>query len=498
MSTPDLQPISNAQYSPEAQEHYDVVVVGGGITGLTLAWRLQQRSLKVLLAEAQTYVGGSISTQSREGFRWEEGPNSFSPAPALLNLIADVGLADQLVWADRKLPRYVYWDRELIPVPLSPPAAITSPLLTVGAKLRALQGILGFVGYPPGREETVAEFFTRQLGSEIVQKLIVPFVSGVYAGDPDQLSAVAAFHRIASLEEHYGSLIAGFLQAPRPQPEPMSPEIHPQPRRGQLGNFVEGLQQLPITIAQRLGRSIQLGWQAKTIHSLESSYRLEFATADGSHWVQARSVALAIPAYRAALILEPLSHPAASILHQIPYAAVAVVALGYPTHALPQPFQGFGHLIPRSQGLRTLGTIWSSCLFPGRAPEGYHCLLNFIGGATDLTYARQRGIPLVVDLSPEERIQQVHADLNQILLQQSVEPIVLGERVWKPAIPQYTLGHRQRIADLQTCLADRPGLFITGNFIEGVSLGDCVKQANATAAKILSYLNRDIAVRFEA
>jgi oxygen-dependent protoporphyrinogen oxidase len=131
-----------------------------------------------------------------------------------------VGLTDQLVLADAKLPRYIYWERELLPVPLSPAAALGSRLLSVGGKLRALQGLLGFVPPPPGHEETVRQFFQRQLGSEVAERLVEPFTSGVYAGDPDQLSAVAAFPRVAGLEERYGSLFAGALQALRQRPQP--------------------------------------------------------------------------------------------------------------------------------------------------------------------------------------------------------------------------------------------------------------------------------------
>lgn len=161
----------------------------------------------------------------------------------------------------------------------------------------------------------------------------------------------------------------------------------------------------------------------------------------------------------------------------IPYPPVAVVALAYPQEALPQPLRGFGHLIPRSQGLRTLGTIWASCLFPERSPQGYHCFLSFIGGATD---------PLMAALSPEERAQIVHAELSQILLTRPVEPIRLGERLWPRAIPQYTLGHRQRMGQLQAYLASQtPGVWVCANYLDGVALGDCVRRAEALAQQLL-------------
>lgn len=472
-----------------------VVVIGAGITGLTLALRLQQGlqssagqgSQPVLLAESSDRVGGCISSQSKDGYRWEEGPNSFTPVPALLNLIAEVGLANQLLLADGKLPRYVYWEKELLPVPMSPAAAIGSRLLSVGGKLRALRGLLGFVAPPPGREETVRQFFRRQLGSEVVERLVVPFTSGVFAGDADQLSALAAFYRVASLEERYGSLFAGAFRAPRSQPEPLSPQIQPVPKRGQLGNLRQGLKQLPEAIAEKLGDTLHLGWQATHLKQDEAGYWVGFKTPEGFRWVVAPRVVLTLPAYAAAALLRELNPQASQLLSGILYPPVAVVTLAYPEEALPQPLRGFGHLIPRSQGFRTLGTIWASCLFPERAPQGYHCFLNFVGGATDVAYARQKGIPPISALSPEERAQVVHEELSQILLTRPVEPIRLGERLWPQAIPQYTLGHRQRIAQLQESLAHQtPGLSVCANYLDGVALGDCVRRAETMAQEILN------------
>jgi oxygen-dependent protoporphyrinogen oxidase len=471
----------------------EVVVLGAGISGLTLAWRLRQglsarsSSAQVLLAEASSRVGGCISTQSKDGYRWEEGPNSFTPTPALLNLIAEVGLTDQLVLADAKLPRYIYWERELLPVPLSPAAALGSRLLSVGGKLRALQGLLGFVPPPPGHEETVRQFFRRQLGSEVAERLVEPFTSGVYAGDPDQLSAVAAFPQVAGLEERYGSLFAGALQALRQRPQPSPVAIQPPPKRGQLGNLRQGLQQLPEALAQKLGDSLRLGWRAVQLKREGELYWVGFETPEGSRWAAARQVVLALPAYEAAALLQGLNPPASQLLAEIPYPPVVVVALAYPQEALPQPLRGFGHLIPRSQGLRTLGTIWASCLFPERAPQGYHSFLSFLGGATDAALARQQGIPPIPALSPEERAQIAHAELSQVLLTRRVEPIYLGERLWPRAIPQYTLGHRQRIAQVQAHLASQtPGIWVCANYLDGVALGDCVRRAEALAQQLLS------------
>lgn len=488
-SVPPSTDIASQPFSQEEELiQQQVVVVGAGITGLTLAYRLHQNGVQVLLVEASSRPGGSISTQTGQGYCWEEGPNSFTPTPALVNLIAEVGLADQLVWADGTLPRFIYWEGQLLPVPLDPVAALTTPLLSVGGKAKALLGLLGFVSPPPDQEETVEQFFTRQLGSEVAQRLISPFTSGVYAGDVQQLSAKAAFARIADLEANYGSLFAGIWQSPRSQPDPLSPEIHPQPKRGQLGNLREGLQRLPDALATQLGSRVQLGWDVKSIEAHQNRYRLHIHAPDGVKQVETRVAILTVSAYGAADILSSLQPQASPLLLQIPYPTVAVVALAYPETALPQPFSGFGHLIPRSQGLRTLGTIWSSCLFPDRAPQGHHLLLSFIGGATDPAYTRHRQVAAIRELTPAERADIVHQELSRVLLTQPVQPLILGEKLWARAIPQYTLGHRHRLHQIRNTLAPWPGIGLCANYLDGVSLGDCVKRANAQAERVVAFL----------
>ncbi len=245
-----------------------------------------------------------------------------------------------------------------------------------------------------------------------------------------------------------------------------------------------------------MGDRLKLGWQVQSLTSeipTETDlYQLQIQTPTGQRSLQAQGVILTVPAYSAAQILTSLSPQAADQLQQIPYPPVAVIALGYPTTALPQPLRGFGHLIPRSAGLRTLGTIWSSCLFPDRAPQGYHLLLSFIGGATDPDYARRHQVPLITEFSPAERAEIVHRELSQIVLTQSVQPQILGEKLWLRAIPQYTLGHRHRLHQIFEHLRPWPGISLCANYLDGVSLGDCVKRANVGAERVLAYLQDPI------
>lgn len=458
----------------------DVLILGAGISGLTAAHRLRQLGYCPIVTECRDRVGGAMGTQRRDGFQWEDGPNSFTPNPTLLNLAANVGLADQLVWADGKLPRFVYWDGRLLPVPMSPPAAITSQLLSVGGKLRVLRGLLGFVLSPPTREETVREFFTRQLGSQACDRLVAQFVSGVYAGNPDSLSASGAFGRVTDLEAKHGSLFAGILREPRSPKPPLAPEI-PAPKRGQLGTFKDGLQTLPQAIASDLGDDVvKLQWQARCISQREDgSFSVEFETPAGVQTLCGHALITTAPAYTAAELLRELQPEAADLLETIPYPHVAAVALGYPVSALPQPFAGFGQLFPRDRGIRTLGTIWTSSLFPGRAPDGYHCLLSYIGGALD---------PDAGQCTDAELAEAVHRDLRRTLLTRQVEPQVLGVKRWPRAIPQPTLGHRDRVEQLTASLAAFPGLFLCANYLDGVALGTCVERAQSCGDRVAEYL----------
>jgi len=465
----------------------DTLIVGAGISGLSTAYRLHERQCQILVAEQRDRVGGNITTEQQGEFLWEEGPNSFSPTPDLLKLAVDVGLKDDLVFADRNLPRYVYWQGKLRPVPMSPQAAVQSQLLSPWGKLRALAGALGFVSpNVVGEEETVADFFTRHLGKEVAQRLVAPFVSGVYAGDVDQLSAKAAFGRVTQLADVGGGLLAGAILS-RSKKKPSSstgPENSgiPQTKSGELGSFREGLQMLPRAIASQLGESLKLNWQLKTISPHpEKGYTATFATPEGEQLVEAKSIILTTPAHVTAPLLQPLSSLTSTALQDIAYPPVACVILAYPSEALRFPLKGFGNLNPRSQGIRTLGTIWASTLFPGRTPQGWHILTNFIGGATD---------PEIANLSEDQLIQQVHQDLQQVFLKPDTTPKSLAVHLWSQAIPQYTLGHLDRLETVREGLKPFPGLFLCSNYLDGVSLGDCVRRGKETAQAVLEYLGQ--------
>lgn len=482
--------------SNQPSDLLDVLIVGAGISGLSLAHTLQklggeqtssQHSGRFLITEGQGHVGGNITTVATGGFLWEEGPTSFSPTPALLKLIADVDLQSELVLADRRLPRYVYWQGHLLPVPMNPLAFATSPLLSGWGKLRAVSGALGFVkpivGVDSGSEETVAQFFSRHLGAEVTARLVAPFVSGVYAGSVHQLSASGAFGRIVQLEALGGGLLPGAIRSRLAKPKPTVDPAIPKTKPGELGSFTKGLQALPQAIAACLKDNLRLNWQVKRLHQTErQTYLAEISTPEGPQQVEARAVVLTTPAYVASDLLQPLQSQASQALREFVYPPVACVVLAYPDAAFRVSLRGFGNLVPRDQGIRTLGTIWSSCLFPGRTPTGWQVLTSFIGGATD---------PEIASLSSDEIVQVVHQDLQQTLLtQDAVQPKVLAVHLWPRGIPQYTLGHHQRLEQIDQGLNQLSGLYLCSNYIGGVALGDRVQRGQEKAIEIHEYLQK--------
>jgi oxygen-dependent protoporphyrinogen oxidase len=487
----------------------DCLVIGSGVSGSSLAFNLihNQNVPNILMVERNDVVGGNlISKSSNDGFVWEEGPNSFQPTPYICRLIHELGITKDLVLADGSLPRFVYWKgggagekiANLHALPTNLPGDLLDfDLLTWPGKIRAGLGALGFIAPPPeGGEESVRQFVTRHLGEETFERIIDPFVSGVYAGDPDQLAMRAALkkiHRLEGLGNLGPGLVSGavarFQEIAQEKAENPPDPQWPTYKGGQLGSFRKGLQTLALSVEEKIGPDRV--WKSSPVQKIEKRsdgrYQVTIDKNGESTSVIAQSVCVTSPT-RVTCTLAADLIPAAARLAEVYSPPVASVTMAYPISSFKQlpggtperPLVGFGHLLPRAMGVRSLGTIWSSSLFPGRAPEGYELLLTYIGGARD------KGI---TDLNEDEIYDIVDADNHQILLKSDAPPGKrIACRVWKKAIPQYRKGHLEILEALEKDEAKCPGLFLGGNYRTGVAFGDCVQFGWTEAERVSKFL----------
>ena len=450
---------------------FPAIVIGGGISGLACAYRLQQAGIPVRVLDAGVRPGGVIATQEKDGFRFELGPQSFLSSEPLLKLIDALGLKNELLHADSRAPRYILFRGQLVPAPLAPPSLLTTPLLGPRTKWRIFTEIFRRTN-PPSTDESIAAFVRRKFGDELLDRIVAPFVSGIYAGDPEKLSLRASFPKLHEFEMKYGSVLRGAMKS-RPA------KGTPRPR---LCSFREGMETLPRALAARLGdalltETIVVGARRGKANG-KSSFEVDISRNGHRETLLATSVIVAAPADAASDILRDVSHKFAAPFARIEYAPVAVVAAGYRQDQVRHARNGFGFLVPRSERLRVLGTVWNSSLFPERAPENMASFTSFAGGATD---------PALCDLSEDKIAETVCKEVERIL-SITGPPVTRLVHRYARALPQYNLGHSETVSALGAAASPVPGLFLTGNYLSGPSIGSCIEQANQTADAVRVYL----------
>lgn len=469
----------------------DAIIIGAGLSGLIAAYRLKRLGRNVLLIESGDRVGGVIQTLDADGFLLEQGPNSLRGTHEFLDLVEELGLLDELVTADPRAPAYVFAAGQLHAVPMSPLALLKTKLLSNAAKLRLMRepfvvpaaaGSARRRGIPAAAEttnavpeESIASFVRRRLGAEILENLVAPFLSGVYAGDPERLSVQACFPKLAEFEAVTGSITRGAWRAARGgRQQPAQRSLRPY----RLCSFQRGLQTLPARLGRELGASLATSASVIRIQINNAApaarFALTIAERGAEKTFHCAALVVATPAYVAAQLLAKPAPDVATLVGAVRYVALASVPLAYRSEQVARPLDGFGFLATRAAGLRTLGSIWNSSLFAERAPAGWLLTTNYIGGATD---------PAAIKLSDEELIHTVHSDLRKVLrITGAPRPLPIAR--YERAIPQYNLGHAARVAKLAAALHNHPGLHLAGNYLRGVSLGDCIKQAEQLAAAI--------------
>jgi oxygen-dependent protoporphyrinogen oxidase len=456
-------------------ERLDAIVAGAGISGLTTAWELHRAGYRVRVLEAGSRPGGAIGTTREAGALVEAGPNSMlETSPLIARLVGEVGLGGERVEANAAAKkRFILRGGRLVPVPTSPGAFFSTPLFSAGTKLALLRE--PFVArYAGDAEETVASFVRRRLGPEFLDYAINPFVAGVYAGDPERLSVKAAFPRLADLEANYGSLIRGAILGAHERKR--NPEKSKQ--TAAMMSFREGMQSLTDAIARRLP-AVDTGSRVVAYRrETDGTFVVSVEGGGGAAEVRSRALVLSMPADPTASLIAPHSQDAADALRAIPYPPVASVVIVFDRARVAHPLDGFGFLVPEKEKRRILGTIFSSTLFANRAPEDRVVLTTFVGGTRQPEMALQDDAALVATVKDE---------LAQLVGAKG-DPMAVRVSRWARAIPQYNLGHLDRVARVERLSETQTGLFFCANWRGGISVGDCIKSAYGSAERVARYL----------
>lgn len=459
-----------------------VVVVGGGLTGLSVAFRLCQLapSLAVTVLESRDRPGGNIGTEDHAGFRVERGPNGFlDRTPALPNLVRDLGLAERLVAASEgsRRNRYLFVGGRLRRLPGGPIGLLFSPLLSWRGKWQVLTEPWRKRPVDVPADESVADFVTRRAGREAADLFADALVTGIQAGDPTRLSVAAAFPRLPQMEREAGSIVRGVLRAARQRRHEAAARGLPPPPPPRLWSFREGLQVLIDALAAALGERLRCGVRVRSVHT-DTLAVPRWVVATDAGPLTADAVVLTCPAYEQAAILADLAPRLADDLAAIVYNRIAVVALGYRQADCPWRPDGFGYIAPQNTRRDVLGVQWCSAIFPDRAPAGCVLWRALCGGVNRAE---------VVDWDDDTLTRAVHAELK-LAMGVTGEPVFRRIVRWPRAIPQYNLGHLDRLARIESAVARFPGLFLTGNALYGVAMGDCAEQGEVVAGRVAAFL----------
>lgn len=431
-----------------------IAIIGGGISGLTAAYYLHKKGIPFILREKEQKSGGALRSDQLQGYSLERGANTVAMNAELQEMIRELGLTDSVELPfESSHKRYIYRKGELHALTQSPLSLFKSSLLSRSAKWRLAKE--PFVSSKSDGKESVADFFSRRIGQEAYEYLVAAGLQGIYAGIPEQMHMKSVMPALVQMEEEKGSLLKGLIARQKEAKKSGAPKRSIFAVKG-------GMNRLAEKIREVCGDAIQTASEVKKIRKTSSGYQIETAT----QRIEAEKVIYAAPAH-AANMLEEMSPELSRALLRIPYAPMVLLHLAYDAAAISKAVDGFGFLIPPKEHTALLGAIWNSGIFSGRTPKDQKLFTLFVGGA------RQP------DLDPQKsqaHIQQAQREFERIMGIKA-EPVFQDLSFWKHAIPQYNREHPHILAELEKAQQSLPDFYLIGNYIQGVSVGDCVARA---------------------
>lgn len=452
-----------------------ITILGAGISGLTTAYLLQKRGFDVTVIEKNALPGGAMESVHEQGFLFDRGPNSLlETVPLIGQLIAELGLENEAIYANNEgNKRYILRNNQLHALPMSLKGFLQTKLFSTAAKFRLLKE--PFVGRSDdGYYQSIADFVKRRLGQEFLDYAINPFVAGVYAGRPEKLSVASAFPKLYALEEKYGGLIIGAFKSAKERKK--RAEVSKQSAK--MLSFRNGMQTLPLALAKHLGNRVLTNSEIVSVErSADGKFIVNYTTDGKKTTIESDVVLSTIPPYRTNGLLSGFDPQIEGVFSKIEYPPVLVCYLVYPKTAIGQPLDGFGFLIPEKEKKSFLGAVWSSVIFTDRSDENHAAFTLFVGGMRN---------PEIIEEDREQLITRVQKEFEDIM-KISGKPFYKSTRFWAKAIPQYNLGYVETEKYFDTFEANNPGIFLGGNYRGGVSVGDCIKNAEPTAEKIEKY-----------
>ncbi len=448
-----------------------IVILGAGISGLAAAYFLHKENYDITVLEKKSEVGGSMESAWESGFLFDRGPNSgLETTPLIRILVEDLGLQDQLMYASKEgNKRYILRGNKLHPLPMNPPAFIKTKLFSAKAKLRLFaEPLMGKSN--DGYYESIAEFVTRRLGKEFLDYAINPFVAGVYAGNPEELSVKSAFPKLYALEEEYGGLIVGTIKSIKKRKQ----RAEKSKQDAQMFSFKDGMQALPKAIANNLGGKIITSAEVKSIYKNGECYSVVFYKDGIEQRIDCDIILSTIPAYAASNLFKNFDEELSKHLSKIYYPPVLALFLGYKKSDIRQPLDGFGFLIPSKEKKSFLGAIWSSVIFPNRATGDEAAFTLFVGGSRN---------PEIENTDKEVLIKKVIDEFQQLMKINS-KPSFEAHKFWQKAIPQYNIGYIEHENYFDKFEEKFSGIILGGNYRGGISVGDCIKNSKTLVNKI--------------